>query len=122
VDGGLVAHGEFVVAAGYASVAFKAVDVAPHGVALLVDVGVEGRPTFDPFLRRLSAWSTLIAMAALMPRRRRCSQLVFELYALSARTGRAAYEVGHCRSVEPGCGPTRRLMMSATRGWSQSEG
>jgi hypothetical protein len=86
VDGGLVAHGEFVVAAGYASVAFKAVDVALHGAALLVDVGVEGRPPFDPFLRRLSAWSTLIAMAALMPRRRRCSLLVFELYALSART------------------------------------
>jgi pimeloyl-ACP methyl ester carboxylesterase len=69
VDGGLVAYGEFVVAAGSTSVAFEAVDAALHGVALLVDVGVEGRPPFNPFLRRLSAWSTLIAMAALMPRR-----------------------------------------------------
>jgi hypothetical protein len=34
-----------------------------------------------PFLRRLAAWSTLIGIVALIPRRRRCSRLAVELYA-----------------------------------------
>src|SRR5919198_2459726 len=43
VDGGLVSDCEFVVAGGHGAVAFEPVDAAFHGVALLVDVGVERR-------------------------------------------------------------------------------
>ncbi len=40
-DGGGVAQGEFVVAGSYCAVLFEQVDAAFHGVALLVDLGVE---------------------------------------------------------------------------------
>jgi hypothetical protein len=52
VDGGFVAGGEFVVAGGHGAVAFEAVDAALHGVALLVDAGVEARwsAALGPFL------------------------------------------------------------------------
>ena len=42
MDGGFVADGEFVVPGGDCAVAFEPVDAAFHGVALLVDLGVEG--------------------------------------------------------------------------------
>ena len=42
-DGGFVADGEFVVAGGQGAVLFELGDAALDGVALLVDLGVEGR-------------------------------------------------------------------------------
>ncbi|GAB3821877.1 hypothetical protein GCM10028820_31350 [Tessaracoccus terricola] len=42
MDGGCVADGEFVVAGGEAAVVFELVDAAFDGVAVLVEVCVEG--------------------------------------------------------------------------------
>lgn len=45
MDGGFVAHGEFVESGCYGAVAFEAVDAAFHRMTTLVDFGVEaGRP------------------------------------------------------------------------------
>jgi hypothetical protein len=41
VDGGFVADGELVLAGGDGPVAFQPVDAAFHGVALLVNLGIE---------------------------------------------------------------------------------
>lgn len=43
VDGGLVAHGELVVADGQGSVVLEVTEAAFHGAAVLVRHGVEGR-------------------------------------------------------------------------------
>jgi hypothetical protein len=42
VDGGFVADGQLVIPGGDGPVAFEAVDAAFNGVALLVQLGVEG--------------------------------------------------------------------------------
>ena len=43
VDGGLVAHGELVVAGGQGSVVLDVTEAAFHGVTVFVRHGVEGR-------------------------------------------------------------------------------
>lgn len=42
MDGGFVAYGELGVEGRHGAVAFEPVDAAFHGVALFVDLGVEG--------------------------------------------------------------------------------
>jgi len=49
VEGGQVAHGELAILRRRASVAFQPVDAALHGVALLVDLGID-----DPSVPRTS--------------------------------------------------------------------
>jgi hypothetical protein len=81
VDGGLVADGEFVVPGGRGAVAFEPVDAALHGVALLVDLRVEGRwpAAVGP---QLAPGSVLIGLGQdgrLDPRRRRYRRFAREV-------------------------------------------
>ena len=68
VDGGLVAHGELVVADGQGSVVLEVTEAAFHGAAVLVRHGVEGRrrPPREPLARRWAAWSAVTGIVVRM--------------------------------------------------------